>query len=403
MFKTRLGIVAVAAVGLLAFASSAHALMLKNGDAVFVAKEETVAGSLYAAGSNITVEGRVQGDLVCAGQNITVNGTVDGDVLCAGQTVTINGQVGGSVRAAGNSITINGKVAHTLMAASSNLSLGSSAEIGWDAIFGTAMADLRGTVKRDIDGAGAAVTMAGPVGRNVWLMLDDRSSRSTNKGKDQKAETERAPNLVIAKGAAIGGSLNYTASRDASIQPGSSIKGETKRHEPMARKHDSGQGMIAWLWWRIIVIFSALVIGLVLASWLRRPLLDIGQRVLAKPYKALGLGALVMFLTPLAAIVLMVTLIGLPLGIIMLLLWGVVMYLGKIVVSIIIGHELLKRYGRKAEGKAISLVSAMAVGVVLTFIIFSIPVVGWLASLAATLIGVGGIWIYGQEKSYAKE
>ena len=38
----------MAAVGLFAFASGAHALMFKNGDAVSVPKDEIVAGSLYA-------------------------------------------------------------------------------------------------------------------------------------------------------------------------------------------------------------------------------------------------------------------------------------------------------------------------------------------------------------------
>lgn len=399
MFKTRLGIVAMAAVGLFAFASGAHALMFKNGDAVSVPKDEIVAGSLYVAGANITVDGKVQGDLVCAGQNITVNGTVDGDVLCAGQIVTINGNVGGSVRAAGNSVSVNGKVARSVMAASSNLSFGASSEVGWDVLFGSATADLRGNIKRDLDGAGAAVTMAGPVGRNAWLMMDDRSSRAKEKNTTANAK----PNLVLAKGAAIGGTLTYTANRDAELQPGSSVKGEVKRHEPTMKTRSHEKDMSAWIWWRIIVIFSALICGLILASWLRRPLLDIGQRLLAKPYKALGLGALVMFLTPLAAIVLMITLIGLPVGIILLMLWGIVMYLGKIVTAIIIGHELLKRYGRKAgEARPVSLIWAMIVGIVLMFIIFSIPVIGWLVSLVATLIGVGGIWMYGQEKSCQK-
>jgi cytoskeletal protein CcmA (bactofilin family) len=148
------------------FAFQAKALMVQNKESLYVAKDEVISSSYVAAGSTITIDGKIQGDVICAGRSIIINGFVDGDVLCLGQTITINGEVRGSVRAIGSSVVINGKVARNVTVAGSDVGLGSKGEVGWDMMFASAYSDIRGAVKRDIDGAGAIMTIGGLVGRN---------------------------------------------------------------------------------------------------------------------------------------------------------------------------------------------------------------------------------------------
>ncbi|MCX6792430.1 MAG: polymer-forming cytoskeletal protein [Candidatus Falkowbacteria bacterium] len=394
MSKTRIsfliGLAALAMV--LVIPLSAKAIMFKADDSTYIAKDQVVSGSLFAAGSSITVDGKVQGDLICAGQSITVNGTVDGDVICAGQSITINGNVGGTVRAAGNSIVIAGKVSRNVMAAGASVSLAPNAQIGWDLQFASAMTEIRGKVNRDVDGAGANTIIAGNVGRNVYLMLDDnRQNEKDNQG----------PTLTVTKEAAINGSLTYHAKNDAKIEDGSSIKGSVEKKAlnfDKKKTEDKGGMAIAWLWYIVLSIFAAVAFGLVVVSLMPKTIEGLSDLMLAKPWPAIGWGFAVLFLTPFAVIILMITMIGLPIGLTLLALWILLMYPAKILVAIMLGRKitdkcrLLKRY----KG---SLIASMIFGIIVAWLIFSIPVIGWFLSFVAILWGMGGVWRYARLKA----
>src|SRR4051812_5664076 len=97
----------IIAVGL---PSVAVAYPVDSSQTVTLPKGQTKAGTFYATGQTVTIDGDVDGDLICAGQTVTVSGAVHGDVICGGQNVTINGPVDGSVRAAGQTVDVNGTV-----------------------------------------------------------------------------------------------------------------------------------------------------------------------------------------------------------------------------------------------------------------------------------------------------
>lgn len=215
MSKTRLPLVIFLALFIGFFAFQAKALMAQNKESQYVAKEEVISSNYFSVGSSITIDGKVQGDVICAGRSIVINGFVDGDVICAGQSVTINGEVRGNVRVVGSSVAINGKVARNVFVAGSDINLGSKAEVGWDMLFAGAYSDIRGVVKRDLEGAGAAITVGGSIGRNVNL-FGDRNDGSKNTNNNQT--------ITIAKGAVINGNLSYTASQDAVVEEGLQLK-----------------------------------------------------------------------------------------------------------------------------------------------------------------------------------
>lgn len=393
MSKTRtkliFGLVALALV--LIVPLSTKAIMFKTDETTYITKDQVVSSSLFTAGSSITIDGLVQGDVFCAGQNITINGTVDGDVFCAGQSIVINGSVGGSVRAAGNSIGINGKVAHNVMVATAVLNIAPEATIGWDLQFASAAADIRGKINRDVDGAGASTVLGGNIGRNVYLVLDDNRQKNNNDPKTT---------LTISKGAVINGNVTYLAKTDANIEEGSMIKGsiEKKNLNLADKKIDKKNHVIGWLWSIVFSIFAAIAFGLIIVSWLKKPVEEITDLMITKPWASLGLGFIVLFLTPIAAVIIMITMIGLPIGLTVLGLWILLMYPAKILVAIMLGKKitdkcrLLKRY----KG---SLMAAMIVGVIVAWLIFSVPVIGWFLCFIAILWGLGGIWRFARAKA----
>lgn len=393
MSKTRIAIfVSLATLALvLVLPLSAKAIMFKADDSTYVAKDQIIDSSLFAAGSSITIDGKVQGDLFCAGQSIIINGIVDGDVLCAAQSITINGNIGGSVRVAGNSIVINGRVARNVMAAGANLSITPEATIGWDLQFASAMTDVRGKVNRDVDGAGANTIIAGTVGRNVYLALDDNRQENNNNNK---------PTLTVSKDAVVNGNLTYHAKNDASLEKGSTIKGsvEKKSLNWDNKKTETKKGVIGWLWYIVISIFAAIAFGLVIASWLKKPVEEITNLMMAKPWASLGFGFIFLILTPIATIIIMITMIGLPLGLTLLGAWILLMYPAKILAAIMLGRKVTDRFHILKNYRG-SLIASMIFGVIIAWLIFSIPIIGWFLGFIAMLWGMGGVWRYARVKA----
>jgi cytoskeletal protein CcmA (bactofilin family) len=371
---------------LLILPMSVSAFSSKTGDIVYVGKDEVVEGNLYAAGSSITVDGKVMGDVICAGQTININGTVEGDVICAAGTININGPINGSVRAAGDTININSAVARNVMAFGATIIIGSNGSVGWDMLTAGAVGEIRGKIGRDLHGALASAVISGEVAGNVKLQIDDR----IQKEKRGIIINEKS-RLNITDTAKIGGAVSYTAANDANISANASIGGEITKNTPKARGDAKKDFKALWGIFGLYSIFSALVIGLVLISLWRDEIKKITDKMIEKTGASIGWGIIVMLLTPIIAILLLITLIGIPLAGLLMLFWLIALCLSKIIVGILIGRQLLEKFWKKQKD---SMIWAMIIGIIITQIIFSIPLVGWLLCLAAAWWGLGGIYLF---------
>ncbi|OIO07458.1 hypothetical protein CO115_00205 [Candidatus Falkowbacteria bacterium CG_4_9_14_3_um_filter_36_9] len=364
----------------------ASAFAVKTSDSVYIGKNDTVAGNLYTAGANITVEGKVTGDVICAGQSVNINGAVEGDVICAGQSVNINGAVGGSVRAAGNSVNINGQVARNIMIAGASVILGSDAQAGWDMLIAGAVGEIRGKVGRDLYGVAASMIISGEVNGDVRLKIDDKiESKRRGVGlNDNKTK------LKIEDTAKINGGLIYTAEGKAQISSSTSIVGKVTHNLPKL-KNTKKLALMGLVWVRTYSIFSSLIIGLVLISFWRGRIKDLTDVMQVKAGASIGWGIAVMFLTPVILILLLLTIIGIPLALMLLGIWLIFICVSKILTGILAGRIILEKFWKQKKD---NLILAMIIGIVALWIIFSIPFVGWILFLIATWWGLGGIFIY---------
>ncbi|MDD5702847.1 MAG: hypothetical protein PHU23_12455, partial [Dehalococcoidales bacterium] len=107
------------------------------------------------------------------------------------------------------------------------------------------------------------------------------------------------------------------------------------------------------------------------------------------PLSALGWGALLFFVTPLAALVVMFTVIGIPLGLLALIIWGILLYLSQIPVALLIGWLIVSR--RRDNLSFGLLVGCLALGLVILYALGAIPVFGWLMRLLVMIFGLGSL------------
>ena len=106
-------------------------------------------------------------------------------------------------------------------------------------------------------------------------------------------------------------------------------------------------------------------------------------------------GIIIMILAPIAIIALFATLIGIPLSLIILAFWIIAMFTSKIIVSILAGRYILTNWKKDAKKKKEpKLLWAMVLGTIVTCILYSIPVLGWLLALISMWWGIGGLWLH---------
>ena len=346
----------------------------KSGDPIYIAKDEIVNGNFYAAGETITVDGTISGDLIVIAQTINVNGRVEGDIIAAGQNITINGEVGGNIRIAGNSLTINGSAIRNINAFGANIVLGPNSRIGWDAYLAGATIEARGIIDGSLLGRSGQALIAGKVGKNVDLRLTDNNIN--------------AP-LVISSEAVINGDIIYGSDKAAQISDKASLAGKIQQ-KPIQNQTDNNRFLL-WLWSKLFSVFSALAVGLIIIFIGKNITNHILSKMSETPTKMILPGVILTFSLLPIALLLTITIIGLPLALIIGASWLIMIYIAKILAAIIVGQIIIKKLTRRDDP---SLSWPLIVGVIICWLVFAIPYIGWLFGLSAIIFGVGGIWHY---------
>jgi len=358
-------------------AASLHAAGTKTGETVYVPEGEIVSGTLYAAGGTITVDGTISGDLIAVAQSIIINGRIEGDVIGAGQDITINGEVGGNIRAIGNDLTVNGVVARNITAFGANIILGPESRTGWDVYAAGNNLTIRGIIDGGLSGRTNQALVTGKIGKNIDLNL--------NGGNSEK--------LSIASGAIVNGDINYTAENNADISADASIAGNVQKTAPPIKTKNLAW---SWIWGRLFAIFAAIAVGLVMTTICKNPLNKIINFIDEKKGRILGPGLIIFFVVPPAALVLVLTVVGIPLALIMGTLWLTAVYIAKILTAIWLGNLLIKKILKKEN---LPLAWSLVPGVIICWLLFSVPFAGWIFGLTAAWLGLGGLWFYVANKS----
>jgi hypothetical protein len=353
-----LGIIILSA---LTFSGLANATSFKTGNSITVASNETVNGMLFAAGSNIDIAGTVNGDVYCAGQTVTISGTINGDVICAGQTIIISGEIDGNIRLAGQTVTLNSTV-------------GNSATIGAQDL----IIDKRGVIKRDLLGGSQNITVNGTIGRDIVagsenLIINGQVSRNINGGTNT---------LSVGSAGIIGGDVEYVGPSSPSINKGGVIMGAVTRTAP--KKQTQGVSAPIGLAWFVYVILAMLLTAIILVGLFPRVFNEASSTALKKPVQTALLGIIAIILTPMVIIMLAMLAVGIPLAILITLLWVVIMILSSPFVGYLLGRLIL----RSATNKPVLI---MSLGISILVVTYFIPIIGFITGLAAWIFGTGMI------------
>ncbi len=349
-----------------------HAAVKKASENVYLASGEVHEGNYYAAGNAIEIAGIVNGDVFVAGNTVTISGIVNGDVFAGASNIIISGEIDGSVRVAGSNVSIDAKISRNLMSAGSNLVISEKAEVGRHASLAGAVIDVRGMIGGNLEAAGDTLNIAGEIGGDTNLYFED------------------GERVTLLPKAHLKGDLDYTARNDLIIKEGAQIDGQTNYH-PFVQKPDKEQflGFIAvgFFFYKLVQIFGMFIVALLVISLFRKKVLEVTDLMIKKPFVQMGRGIVWFFLTPIACIILLITLIGIPLSLIVGVLYAVMLYFAKVFAGIALGLILTRALGWKKA----SLIVSMIFGVLALVILDCLPIVGWLICLVAIWWGMGAL------------
>lgn len=301
----------------------------RAGGTVIVEEGETVDG-LSAMAGTIIVRGTVDGNLegVAGSVVIETSGVVTGDLSMSGGNIHVAGRVDGNAEVGSGSITIarGGEIGGTLRGGAGSVSIDGS--VGGDAVIGA-----------------ASITLG----------------ESGSVGGDLRYDEEAT---FVNRGGSVGGS----------IVADPNIGGETASLPEIPGWVFSGYAML------VNLVLGAVLL-LVVPGFSER----VNDTVAGEPLKSTGVGVAGLIGTPIALVILAITIVGIPLTIAGALLFGLLVWVALIYGRIAVGAWALKQVDVGNRWLA------LVVGVVGLGLIGQVPIVGGLVSLVTFLLGLGAI------------
>lgn len=341
--------------GLLGPGRAASAAELRSGQRVHIPAEASVDEDLYVTARELVIEGTVRGDVVAAASLVTVRGRIEGSLMAAGGTVVVEGKVGRALRTAGGQLRLSGEVGTDALAACGTCTFTAASKVGADVLAAGGELDLAGSSRR-LRAAGEHVRLAGAT-------LQDATVRAQALRVDASAA---APILL------------YGARTPADVSTGARIGRLERRLDWTPAAPRRGGSLAAAL--------MALVFGTVLL-WLLPGQAPLAARVLSqRPGASLLFGLGIVITAPIVVLLLLITVVGMPLGALAAVLCGLGLYLGYLLSAYLLGQLLLQRLHRPVRP-----VAALALGLLLLLILSMLPVLGSIAGAVATLAGFGSL------------
>jgi hypothetical protein len=188
---------------------------------------------------------------------------------------------------------------------------------------------------------------------------------------------------VLGPAARVGGDLRYGDEAPV-LARGATVGGEISNENWSDAAN--GWGWISWLAWWVAVSVSTLIVG-VLLVWLAPGALNAAERAVRERLGAtVAWGIVIAIGVPLLAILALVTLVGIPFGIALLLAAIPVLLVAYTTTAWIVGRRVLRNRSGSRWG-------ALFAGWGILRALALIPVAGALVGLVATVVGLGALTV----------
>jgi cytoskeletal protein CcmA (bactofilin family) len=315
---------------------------------------DPTAGDAFLAGGHINTASEVTGDLVAAGGEVSVGGGIGDDLYAAGGKVQVDAIVAGNARLAGGEVTV-----------------GPATVIDGSVTMSGGRVSFEGSTRGNLQASGGSVRIDGTVEADAEVNAED---------------VEIGPQTRIA------GKLIVRGPRAPTIPEGAQIAGGVVFIEAAVSQHFSdhvhavAQGVGSFLW--ILGVFVAgTLFTLAFPAYSARAADWIGRA----PLRSLGLGFVLLVCLPVLAMLLVITIVGIPLALLIGMAYVLLLFLGWVTAALFVARKGLALLRGARPVTTGWLLLALLLAVLALWGVGQVPVLGGWVTFIALLLGIGAL------------
>lgn len=335
--------------------------VVRTGESVTVAADQTVEDDFYAAGGTVSMSGTVRGDMYTAGGSVTVNGVIEADLTILGGSAQVHATVSDDVRIVGGEAVIAEAVGGDVFVIGGLLKVLSSAEIAGDVYFFGGEAEISGPVGGSVMGTAETIRIDSAIAGGVDVVT--------------------AQQLTLGERASVTGDVTYRSRNEIERSQNAVVTGTVVRNTvaPVANEVDVQQ---------LLTPLFVMLFGVLLLYLFGRQHLHRFATTTAADFGRSGLiGLAVMFGSPLVILLAFISILGIAVGLLGLFMIGLLYVLSLLLMGVVAG-ALLARVCTKAYD--VSLLWIM-LGVTLVYALIFIPILGPFLFLVLFAITLGSL------------
>lgn len=336
--------------------------------------------NVQAFGSSVRTASAVKGDFMAMGGRVVVDQAVADDALLMGGTVDVRAPVGDDVRAAGGDVSLVSSVGGDLMAAGGNLQLNEAAQVAGRAELAGGEVRVDGRVDGPLNVRARRLVINGPVGGSVQAAVEV---------------------LELGPRARVGSGLRHSATT-LTQDPAAVVIGAVERVDRLFDEdrrwgdrhpmHEDGWPAMGG-WWLLMPLSMGLLGVLALAGVVlfvfSRFAGQAAHQIEAQPWRALGVGVGLLVALPVLAVLLFFTLLGIPLGLVVMALYPPLLLLGWLIGALFAARWLATHASPAQATGAVVPYGWMVVAVIALLVVGAVPVVGPLLVSVTMAAGLG--------------
>jgi cytoskeletal protein CcmA (bactofilin family) len=330
---------------------------------------DTQAGNVYMAGAEVRVDRAINRDLVAAAGKIEVVEPIAGDAVFGAGALDVRASIGEGLRAAGGVITVASTVHGDLLLAGGRIELAPTAEVRGATWIAGSRVTVSGRAMSGLKLYGRNITIGGEV--NGPLELSGR-------------------HIEVLSTARIHGDIEYSSGEQIRIDPAARISGKVTRATNTIDISNPLADIPIFQALRPLLFAGLLAAGLLLYGLFPRFTENASTLMREAPVRTLGLGTAVFFSVPPVALLLIITIIGIPVGILIGAFYAVALLAAYVVTCFFIGDTMARAMRRTPRTRWSRLLLLM-LGLVILSLVTTLPYIGRLLLLLACIAGLGAI------------
>ena len=308
--------------------------------------------------------------LAClAAGSVSAQDSIGTSSLRFGARVEISETVEGSLHAAAGRITVDAPVDGSARLAGGTVELAANAAIGGDASIAGGTIIMDGAVKENFHAAGGRVTINGSVAGDASVA---------------------AGTLELGPKARIAGKLTFRGG-ELESDPAAQVTGGVVQHLRGHRHHREERTAFDRFSRGWIGTLGFIVLAALLAAALPGPARRMAQELRDRPWVTVLLGLVALTTIPVAAVLFMVTIVGIPIGLLAIFGYAALLLLGYVGIAVVVGGLLLDRIKPETAARTAARVGAAVLAMLALALLARLPFVGHFIAFVALAAGVGMI------------